>query len=156
MLEVFLMIFERMKDIRTYFDNTQKELADYLNVSRSTYAGWENGIDAIPLQKLNGFCNYYGISLDYICGLSNIKKCEIINQEIDKKVLGNNLKTIRIKNNDTQDKVADKIRVDQSNYSKYELGKTLIHTYPLIEFAKYYNVSMDWLVGRKSSPKIDK
>ena len=39
------MIFERMKEIRTYFDNTQKELADYLKVSRSTYAGWENGID---------------------------------------------------------------------------------------------------------------
>lgn len=32
------MNYERMKEIRTYFDNTQKELADYLNVSRSTYA----------------------------------------------------------------------------------------------------------------------
>lgn len=49
------MNYERMKEIRTYFDNTQKELADYLNVSRSTYAGWENGIDAIPLLKLNDF-----------------------------------------------------------------------------------------------------
>ena len=36
------MIYERMKDIRTYFGNTQKELADVLGVSRSTYAGWEN------------------------------------------------------------------------------------------------------------------
>ena len=141
-------MFERMKEIRTYFDNTQKELAGYLKVSRSTYAGWENGIDVIPLQKLNDFCNYYSISLDYICELSNIKKCEIINRKIDKSVLGNNLKRIRTENNDSQSKVADIIKVDQSNYSKYELGKILIHTDPIIEFAKHYKVSIDWLVGR--------
>lgn len=148
------MIFERMKDIRTYFDNTQKELANYLKVSRSTYAGWENGIDAIPLLKLNEFCNYYGISLDYVCGLSNIKKYDIINDKIDKEILGNNLKEIRIKNNDSQDKIADIIKVDQSNYSKYELGKILIHTYPLIDFAKHYKVSIDWLCGKVDSNNV--
>ena len=145
------MIFERMKDIRTYFDNTQKELSIFLGVSRSTYAGWENGIDAIPLIKLNDFCNYYGINLDYICGLSDIKKYDIVNTEIDKEVLGNNLKDIRINHNDSQDKVAKIIKVDQSNYSKYELGKILIHTYPLIDFAKHYKVSIDYLCGKTSS-----
>ena len=145
------MIFERMKDIRTYFDNTQKELSIFLGVSRSTYAGWENGIDAIPLIKLNDFCNYYGINLDYICGLSDIKKYDIVNTEIDKEVLGNNLKDIRINHNDSQDKVDKIIKVDQSNYSKYELGKILIHTYPLIDFAKHYKVSIDYLCGKTSS-----
>lgn len=144
------MIYERMKDIRTYFDNTQKELSIFLGVSRSTYAGWENGIDAIPLVKLNDFCNYYGISLDYICGLSDTKKYDIVNTEIDKEVLGNNLKDIRIRNNDSQDKVAKIIKVDQSNYSKYELGKILIHTYPLMDFAKHYKVSIDYLCGKIS------
>ena len=142
------MIFERMKDIRTYFDNTQKELSDYMKVSRSTYAGWENGIDSIPLLKLNEFCNFYGISLDYICGLSNTKKYETINDKIDRKVLGNNLRKVRIDNNDSQQKIAEIIKVDQSNYSKYELGKVYIHTYPLIDFAKHYNVSIDYLCGK--------
>lgn len=137
------MIYERMKDIRTYFDNTQNELAEYLKVSRSTYAGWENGVDSIPLTKLNDFCNYYGISLDYICGISNIKKREKNIDIIDKNVIGNNLKEIRIKHNDTQSKISKLIKVDQSNYSKYELGKVLIHTYPLIDFAKHYNASID-------------
>lgn len=148
------MIYERMKDIRTYFDNTQNELADYLNVSRSTYAGWENGIDAVPLLKLNEFCNYYRISLDYICGLSNIKKYELINDKIDRIILGNNLRDIRIKNGDTQKEIAEKIKVDQSNYSKYELGKILIHTYPLIEFAKHYKVSIDYLCGKTKDSEI--
>ena len=140
--------------IEFYFDNTQNELADYLKVSRSTYAGWENGIDAIPLLKLNEFCNYYGISLDYICGLSDTKKYEIINDKIDKEILGNNLKDIRINNNDNQAKIAELIKVDQSNYSKYELGKILIHTYPLIEFARHYNISIDYLCGKTKDSVI--
>lgn len=142
------MNYERMKEIRTYFDNTQKQLADYLNVSRSTYAGWENRIDSIPLLKLNEFCNYYKISLDYICGLSNQKKIDLINDKIDKFVLGKNLKEIRLKNNNTQKQIAKIIKVDQSNYSKYESGKALIQTYSIIEFAKYYNVSIDWICGK--------
>ena len=144
------MIYERMKDIRTYFGNTQKELAGILGVSRSTYAGWENGLDAIILPKLNDFCNYYGVSLDYICGLTNTKKYDIINDKIDKNVLGNNLKEIRTNNKHTQEKVANIINVDQSNYSKCELGKMYIHTYALIEFAKHYKVSIDWLCGKSS------
>lgn len=97
------MIFEKMKDIRIYFDNTQKELANFLKVSGSTYAGWENGIDAIPSLKPNKFCIFYGISLDYICGLSNAKKINILNDKIDKEILGKNLKEIRLYHNDTQD-----------------------------------------------------
>lgn len=148
------MIYERMKDLRTYFGNTQKELADVLNVSRSTYAGWENGLDAIILPKLNDFCNYYGVSLDYICGLTNTKKYDIINDKIDKKILGKNLKEIRTKNKHTQEKVANIINIDQSNYSKCELGKMYIHTYALIEFAKHYKVSIDWLCGKVKDSEI--
>lgn len=148
------MIYERMKDIRTYFDNTQKELSDYLKVSRSTYAGWENGIDAIPLLKLNAFCNFFGISLDYVCGLTNTKKYNVIIDKIDKTILGNNLKETRLKYNDSQNKISEIIKVDQSNYSKYELGKVLIHTYPLIDFAKHYKVSIDWLCGKTKDSVI--
>ena len=148
------MIYERMKDIRTYFGNTQKELAGILGVSRSTYAGWENGLDAIILPKLNDFCNYYGVSLDYICGLTNTKKYDVINDKIDKSVLGNNLKETRTKNKHTQEKVANIINVDQSNYSKCELGKMYIHTYALIEFAKHYKVSIDWLCGKTKNSEI--
>lgn len=148
------MIFERMKDIRESYDKTQMDMANVLKVSRSTYAGWENGIDLIPLLKINEFCNYFNISLDYICGLTNTQKYEISNLEIDKMLLGQNIKNTRIKNNDAQENVAKTIGVDQSNYSKYELGKILIHTYPLIEFAKYYNISIDWLCGKTKDLEI--
>lgn len=72
----------------------------------------------------------------------------MINDKIDKFVLGKNLKEIRLKNNNTQKQIAKIIKVDQSNYSKYESGKALIQTYSIIEFAKYYNVSIDWICGK--------
>ena len=148
------MIYERMKNIRTYYGHTQSQIANVLKVSRSTYAGWENGIDSIILPNLNNFCNYYKVSRDYICGLSNIKEIKLENLEIDKIKLGNNLKEIRLKNNHTQKKVAKILNIDQSNYSKCELGKIYLHTYPLIEFAKYYKVSIDWLCSKTKDPNI--
>ena len=149
------MIYLKMKEIRENKEDTQDKIAKILGVSRSTYAGWENGIDNIPLLKLNDFCNYYKVSLDYICGLTNVKKIDILNKEIDSVIIGNNLKDVRLKKNDTQESIANIIQVDQSNYSKYELGKILIHTYPLIEFAKHYNISIDWLCGKKKDYNIE-
>ena len=40
------------------------------------------------------------------------------------------------------------------NYSKYELGKVLIHTYPLIDFARHYNISIDYLCGKTKDSVI--
>lgn len=149
------MLNENLKDIRTYFDLTQKEISEILNVSRSTYAGWENSIDNIPLTKLNNFSNYFGISLDYLCGLTNIKKYNITNKEIDINVVAKNLKRIRLQHNDTQDKIAKIINTDRSNYSRYELGKNLILTSLLIDFAKYYKVSIDWLLGKTENNMLE-
>ena len=142
------MINEILKEIRTYLDKTQKEISEILKVSRSTYARWENGIDNIPLLKLNEFSNYFGICLDYICGLSKTKKYEVIRNDIDKNVLANNLKSIRLEHNDSQEKIAKIINTDQSNYSRYESGKNLILTSLLIDFAKHYKVSIDWICGK--------
>lgn len=150
------MIYENLKEIRTYFDKTQREMAEILKVSRSTYAGWENGLDNIPLLKLNEYCNYYGICLDYVCGLTKTKKYEIINNEIDTDVVANNLKKIRLSNNDSQEKISNIINTDQSNYSKYELGKNLILTTLLVDYAKYYNVSIDWICGKTKDNMLNK
>lgn len=148
-------MYEKIREIRESDDKTQKELASILNVERSTYAGWENNLDSIPLLKLNDFCNYYNLSMDYICGLSNKKTYDFINKDISLKTLGNNLRFYRTKNNDTQELISNIIQADQSNYSKYELGKSKIHIYCLIEFAKYYHVSIDYLCGKTKDSTLN-
>lgn len=142
------MIGDRLKDIRTYFDVKQRELADYLEISRSTYAGYENNIDTIPLTKLNSFCNYFGISLDYVCGLTNIKKYDVIKTNIETQTVASNLRKIRIDNNESQEKLANIINIDRSCYTRYELAEHLITTSALIDFAKHYKVSIDYICGK--------
>lgn len=148
------MNYEIIKELRDYYDKTQQEMADILNIGRSTYAGWENGIDSIPLLKLNELCNYYEISLDYICGLTNNKKINKNKDIIDMINIGIKLKEIRTLNKDTQDTTAKAISIDQSNYSRYEQGQTMITVYQLIEFAKHYNVSIDYICNKSKNPEI--
>ncbi|MBQ2946346.1 MAG: helix-turn-helix transcriptional regulator [Bacilli bacterium] len=142
------MDLERLKEAREDLELTQSNMANNLNVSRSTYAGWENGIDSIPLLKFNDTCNLLKVSMDYIAGLTNVKTYNFINKDIDLTILSQRLKDTRIKAGDSQEDVAKIIGTTQSPYSKYELGKNTILTVFIIAFAKHYKVSIDWLCGK--------
>ena len=47
----------------------------------------------------------------------------------------------------TQQYVADYLKIDRSNYSKYELGKLEPNIYMLIALSKLYEVSVDYILG---------
>ena len=47
----------------------------------------------------------------------------------------------------TQQYVADYLKIDRSNYSKYELGKLEPNIYMLISLSKLYGVSVAYLLG---------
>ena len=97
----------RLQDIRENMELSQKEVADILKVSQPTYSRWEKEVEIIPLNKLILLANYYGISLDYICNLSNIKKeSKAYNYKVDKKISGNNIVTFRKEKNLTQKELA--------------------------------------------------
>ena len=148
-------MYNVMKKTRENKELTQQELANIIGVSRSTYAGWENGIDTIPLSRLNDLCNYLDISLDYICKLTNDKKRDnIIKRKLNTYRIGKNLKSIRIKNGHTQSKTALLIHTNQSNYSRYERGKNIISTSLIIAFSRCYNVSIDYICGKKKNSNI--
>ena len=66
------MVNNNLYNIREYNDLTQRKLAKELNVSRPSYAKWENNIEPIPLKHLNDLSNYYNISMDYILDLPEI------------------------------------------------------------------------------------
>lgn len=65
------MIYNRIKELRVDKDLSQKELADVLNVTRSAYSNYENGIRDVPVEILEGLADYYGTSVDYLLGLTD-------------------------------------------------------------------------------------
>ena len=61
-----------------------------------------------------------------------------------------NIRNLRIDNDKNQQELADYLHVKQTTYSKYELGKINVPVEVFIRLAEYYNVSVDYLLGRTS------
>ena len=147
------MIVKNLRYARENLELKQKEVAEILGVTYSTVSGWETGKDTIPLRKLIEFANKFNLSLDYLFGLKDYnKKYEPL--KIDLKVLGKNLKNIRIKNKKTQSAVAKVLNTSQSAYAHYENAIYLIPTNFLFSLSKLYkNFSIDLILGRNKKEK---
>ena len=65
------MHFQRLEDLRIDADKTQKEIAEVLNCKREVYRRYEKGIHELPVWALIRLAQYYGVSTDYILGLSD-------------------------------------------------------------------------------------
>lgn len=140
------MNFERIIFIRELLDMSQRELADKLNVSKSTYARWETGERIIPLEHLVDLCNLAKISLDYAFSISNNRK-ELNNKIIiNKKIIGNNLKKLRLSKNYSQEQMAELLNTSQSVVSEFENGITLIQTAFLYDICNKFNISADDII----------
>lgn len=59
------------------------------------------------------------------------------------------IRDLREDNDKKQTELAKYLNVDQSTYSDYENGKINIPIEQLIKIADFYNVSLDYLVGRR-------
>ena len=86
------MIGERLKDIRKDAGDRQEDLAQKLQVSLSTVKSWEGEKSAPSHELLVRICRLYGVTSDYLLGLSEedpllIKKRREQFTAEDKKVL---------------------------------------------------------------------
>lgn len=143
------MLKTRLKESRERLDLTQKQIAKIFGIHESTVSGWETGKDLIPLRKLVRYCNLFHYSIDYLLNLSDENDWSDPIEVINPKLIGENLKKIRIKNKHSQEDVANFVKISQSCYSNYEQGRELINTFTLYTIAKTYQISIDELLGRK-------
>lgn len=65
--------------------------------------------------------------------------------------LANQFKKVRIEKGLTQKQVADGIGIAEQAYQRYEYGRTVPSALVLIALADYFDVSLDYLVGRSDN-----
>lgn len=65
---------ERLRNIREDKDLTQAELGKVLNKSQQGYNHIEAGRAELKIDDLIKLCQFYGLSADYIIGLTNKKR----------------------------------------------------------------------------------
>ena len=68
------MKFQRIQDLRTDADMSQKQLSEILHISQRSYSHYETGSRNIPVEMLIRLANYYDISVDYLVGLTDKKE----------------------------------------------------------------------------------
>jgi len=61
------------------------------------------------------------------------------------------LKELRLNKGDTQKIIADYLGIIPHAYQKYEYGEREPNIDKLIAIAEYFDVSLDWLVGRSET-----
>jgi len=65
------MFGDRLRQLRKSRGLTLEDLAEEIEVGRSTYAGYETEHRKPPLDNLILFAKYYNTSVDYILGLTD-------------------------------------------------------------------------------------
>ena len=68
------MKFQRIQDLRTDADMSQKQLSEILHISQRSYSHYETGSRNIPVEMLIRLANYYDTSVDYLIGRTDKKE----------------------------------------------------------------------------------
>ena len=62
-----------IRELREDNDYTQQQIAEKLGTSQTMYARHERGASELPIRHLIALSKLYGVSTDYILGLSKSK-----------------------------------------------------------------------------------
>lgn len=154
MRTIIMPISQRLKEIRTYYLYTQEYMGSVLGLTQSTYAGWECNKKIIPLKHLNQLTNFYGLSIDYLLGLTDEKR-KVEKVVVDKEVVRKNFTLIRKEKGLSTIELAKILNVGETTIRDYENGKYLISTHACYDLARNFNVSVDWLLGKSKEKYID-
>lgn len=79
------MLSKRIKQLRESHGETQQKMAENLGVSQQTIAGWEKGQRNPSLETLSTLADYFGVSVDYLLGRTDIPNIYIHDIEVDGK-----------------------------------------------------------------------
>lgn len=79
-----MAFYQRLRDLKEDAGLTQKQVAKVIDVSINHYGKYERGETDIPFEKAITLANYYGVSLDYLAGISSNKANPVGKKETQK------------------------------------------------------------------------
>lgn len=68
-----ILKFERIRNLRIDKGYTQTQIADIVNVKQNTYSQYELGILNYPIDVLMRLADFYGVSVDYLLGRTDVE-----------------------------------------------------------------------------------
>lgn len=112
----------RLKTLRNSLNITQKELASFLGINQNTYSYWENGKVKIDSDSLSKLSNYFGVSVDYILGISDEKKEDSVKTPSSENKVSPSLQTLyKVASELSEEQIQDVL--DYIQFKKYQKEK---------------------------------
>lgn len=109
----------RLKKLRNNQNITQKELASFLGINQNTYSYWENGKVKIDSDSLSKLSNYFGVSVDYILGISDEKKEDSVKTPSSENKVPPSLQTLyKVASELSEEQIQDVL--DYIQFKKYQ------------------------------------
>ncbi len=67
-IKIYMKWNEILKQERISKNLTQKQVAEFLQIARTTYTNYETGQREPSFEMLRKICDFYGITADYLIG----------------------------------------------------------------------------------------
>ena len=131
----------QLKLFRQQAGMSQMKLSAVLNVSQQTIAKWESGKATPNPEMLSRIADYFDVSVDCLFGRES-------SPQKSTSTVAEHLRTLRSERGLYQKEVASFLGVDRTTYVKYELGTSAPSNDILAALADYFDVSVDYLLGR--------
>ena len=135
----------RLKELRISKGFTQSELGKKVGVSQNTFTNWENGSREPNFKTLRKLANVLETTIDYLLGEEEMTV---------QLVFASRLKVLRVSNGYSQTQIAQSLGTVQVVVSKYECGIREPDLKMLVKIADFYNVSLDYLLGRNRTASL--
>lgn len=133
---------ERLQELLIENNLSRLQLAKKINVHHETINCYFNDNLYPNIFTAISIANNFNCSLDYLMGLSE----EYNNNEKNNMSFASTLKQLLNVNNLSSEKLMKSLNMSDANYYRWQRGKTKPTMTSLIAIAKYFDVSIDYLV----------
>lgn len=133
---------ERLKEARVKAGITQHEIAEALNINRTTYNKYENGASKPTPETLSRIADYFQVSVDYLLGRSDDPEPEQKQKGPLLPTLAMNLRYYRLASHLSTSQAAKLADVPAGTWLSWEQGKALPSDDELSRAAEVIGVSV--------------
>lgn len=134
---------ERLKDLITENNLNRLQLANILGISSTTINGYFNNDYYPQIDIAEKMAKCFNCSLDYLFGLSDVKN----NTNKNNKTFIDNFDELLKINKLPKARALREMQMGEYNYYRWKSGQ-FPKTYNLIQIARYFDISIDYLLGR--------
>jgi transcriptional regulator with XRE-family HTH domain len=153
---------ERVKGFRLSRGFTQKQVGEYVGLSKQAVNDIESGRRETTVSKAIQFARLFDTTIEYLHGdhlipdrpepINGMEPFIISNLNLE---YADRMKSLREDKGVTLKSAAKDTLMGTRHYTRLELGEAQPTLYDLLRLADYFDVSLDYLVGRSDNPKLN-